>query len=1062
MKDTIFDKALHYIRKKYCVRMDADGEEEEEPKKKKTTGWGTRLPYGLCKSLGIETTGMTPSEAWKAYESQTGKSADEMYKEKAEKGEGKVIDVEEKAPETDEPSDSSVTEDYSTWTKEDLQNELSEVQKKLNDMPDIIEDWDEYYGLAQKEKKLIDAIGEKDKPDYSSMSQEELATELDNINNEIQKIYDGAGDLLTDDEMEAIDDLYEKRNELYKYFKGYDVVSDLPEIPKDEDIEPMDDPLGDEPEDTKDLSDSDLENVLGGKVEEFNEAGGFQKSGDGYVNPLTGEYFTQEEKDKIQKSIEKHETPVAESEPEAPVDDILSGDEPKPKKEELQKAISDNDADIETFTNTLKDFGFTDDDINAEDFGKVVEKYEAIGDFYDACQDAVDWKEKNGIQPDDPSWFTKLSDDKQTEFYELYDEANKCGNKLQEYGIYSFATFDGTVEGYDQETVENILEKKDMASYYGGMLKSAKKSKTENEAKLATFGSEGTELEASSPDAPTETAPKKKYKTVKSLQKQIDKTNAELDGLYKKEYTINGKTHTYEGFKSIADDGIVKGVHKVDDIFDRAEKMKAVYDAVDKKNEWLEAHDGKEPVDLLSDGMPYSEYKKLSQEYKALREDVFKAQSECSAYGISFGADGAPTNATKEQVNAQLKWKEQMAPDLQRIKELEAEKVDLDSQLKVKQNKAEIKKLTKEKAELNKKAKELQEELDGMTDKTYHGIWKHPVHTSDYESLNIEGKKDYYNSQLASLGDSEEDKTKKGLYTEYLSQLAELEAEGPVYVAKKKALDQTKAEVNDKQNSINALKGKSSKTFGADSYTKERKDKALWTDSSEEADKVYRDTCGKVWSGASQAERDAIYEYTQSYSKFNEPLRGYVYGTSEYIGPENIDFENIGVDYYTHFKPGEQKKAIRDVTNIIDRSSYDRDVWLQRGCAYNGMDKFFNCDMDLLVNGSTEDLQKLVDTEPIEYGFMSCGTAKGKGMGGSVILNIYAPAGTKMMYAEPFSAYGDGAGHDWNGKDKQHSFGQESEMLMQQGTRFRVTKAERSYGTVYIDIEVIGQNPRRL
>lgn len=39
----------------------------------------TRLPYALCKKAGIDTTGMTPREAWEALENQTGQTAESAY-----------------------------------------------------------------------------------------------------------------------------------------------------------------------------------------------------------------------------------------------------------------------------------------------------------------------------------------------------------------------------------------------------------------------------------------------------------------------------------------------------------------------------------------------------------------------------------------------------------------------------------------------------------------------------------------------------------------------------------------------------------------------------------------------------------------------------------------------------------------------------------------------------------------------------------------------------------------------------------------------------------------------
>ena len=39
--------------------------------------------------------------------------------------------------------------------------------------------------------------------------------------------------------------------------------------------------------------------------------------------------------------------------------------------------------------------------------------------------------------------------------------------------------------------------------------------------------------------------------------------------------------------------------------------------------------------------------------------------------------------------------------------------------------------------------------------------------------------------------------------------------------------------------------------------------------------------------------------------------------------------------------------------------------------------------------------------------------------------------------------------------------GQESEIILQQGTKFRVTKVEKTPGMIYIDLEVIEQSPQR-
>ena len=245
--------------------------------------------------------------------------------------------------------------------------------------------------------------------------------------------------------------------------------------------------------------------------------------------------------------------------------------------------------------------------------------------------------------------------------------------------------------------------------------------------------------------------------------------------------------------------------------------------------------------------------------------------------------------------------------------------------------------------------------------------------------------------------------------------------------------------------------GEKKTPFDPDAYTQDRKDNALWSNNKQKVDSMMRDRTGEVWSKATQEERDAIYEYTQSFSKFNEPLRGIEYGTSRYLGVGNTDLD-AGSRH--------NGKMLNAMTDIIDRCSYDHDMWLQRGCGWGGMDKFFQIDDHMLRYGTQKQLeQALLGKTVTEYGFMSMGSAKGQGFSGNVIMNIYAPKGTKMMYAEPFSAYSGSHDHlSWDGKRKQTNFGREFETIMQQGTQFRVTKVERNNGKLYVDIEVINQD----
>lgn len=79
---------LEDIRRRWTIRMDADDADDNQNKDKggkKYSAFSTRLPYGLCKDMGIDTTGMTPREAWSAYYNETGESHDEVMPTKTKK-----------------------------------------------------------------------------------------------------------------------------------------------------------------------------------------------------------------------------------------------------------------------------------------------------------------------------------------------------------------------------------------------------------------------------------------------------------------------------------------------------------------------------------------------------------------------------------------------------------------------------------------------------------------------------------------------------------------------------------------------------------------------------------------------------------------------------------------------------------------------------------------------------------------------------------------------------------------------------------------------------------------
>lgn len=392
------------------------------------------------------------------------------------------------------------------------------------------------------------------------------------------------------------------------------------------------------------------------------------------------------------------------------------------------------------------------------------------------------------------------------------------------------------------------------------------------------------------------------------------------------------------------------------------------------------------------------------------------------------------------------------------VEAIEAQKTEWQQKLNEKLIAEQKKALAKQQVELEAQKAAVQQQLDDFEVKTYSGIWYNKdVTTADWAGLNIESKKKYYEGKF--ITETDPDLMQK--YQDLYKQLEELDTEGKAYADIQKELKQIQSQITKVQADLKKLEQGGIIDSVDDAFSQERKDAAIWAKTTKEADDVLRDTCGEVWRTSPPIQKNAIYDYTQSYHKFNEPLRGIEYGSEKFLGVGNVDLDQIGVSYQG-WKPGQMRKEINAMTDIISKSTYKEDFWLQRGCRFKGMDKFFNVPMDRLQSATQAELEQLLlNTTPTEYGFCSCGVAKGKGFSGDIILNIYAPSGTQMMYVEPFSAFGNGGGKNWDGIAKQGSFGQESEIILQQGTKFRVTKVEKTPGMIYIDLEVIEQTPQR-
>lgn len=229
--------------------------------------------------------------------------------------------------------------------------------------------------------------------------------------------------------------------------------------------------------------------------------------------------------------------------------------------------------------------------------------------------------------------------------------------------------------------------------------------------------------------------------------------------------------------------------------------------------------------------------------------------------------------------------------------------------------------------------------------------------------------------------------------------------------------------------------------FSPDAYTQERKDKAVWDKGSGKvADKTLIDVAAKSWIASTEDEKDRVYEYTDYYCNVNEPLQGRKYLSHQ----TKADFEH----------------RVKNITSYISKNILPKDMWFMRGDDGLGV---IASRIRFAGGKMPNDLQDLVGMTMQEGGFMSTSSRKGQGFSDkSVIINVYAPKGTQAAYIEPISEYGDGAGREWDGKQRFSTFSIEHETLFQRGTLMRITKVYQVGTQTFIDCEVIGQEIKPL
>jgi phage putative head morphogenesis protein, SPP1 gp7 family len=328
---------------------------------------------------------------------------------------------------------------------------------------------------------------------------------------------------------------------------------------------------------------------------------------------------------------------------------------------------------------------------------------------------------------------------------------------------------------------------------------------------------------------------------------------------------------------------------------------------------------------------------------------------------------------------------------------------------------------------------DLKSKITNFDKKSYDGIWKDNVTVDDYPSKKaaIPAKQNYFEDKLNTTSGVEHDK-----FSKLLDDLNDFEVQGKDYQSMKARITEIQAELTKKR--LGA-------TLKENPYTQDRKDAAYWFKNQKEADDVLRPRTGELWKSFTQDQKTAAYEYTSGSGKFNRPLRGYDGSWSNFKGVGNVSLNNEGAE-----------KQITDLASALDKSTYDFDIWLQRGVENSeGAISFLGITEAELKSSTLDELrQLLIDKNISDAAFVSTAASKGKGFSG-YIFNIYAPKSTKMIYAEPFSRFGNGSGLSWDGDSLQSTFGYEFEVILQKGYDFKITKVDKSGGTFYFDLEVV-------
>ena len=269
-------------------------------------------------------------------------------------------------------------------------------------------------------------------------------------------------------------------------------------------------------------------------------------------------------------------------------------------------------------------------------------------------------------------------------------------------------------------------------------------------------------------------------------------------------------------------------------------------------------------------------------------------------------------------------------------------------------------------------------------------------------------------------------------------------------------------------------------SFSPDDYTDAAKKAAKSFTNRNTADKALRKWLDEGWDELDDDQKFGVWKYTENSNPMNKPLSGYAHGSwnrSDFVGIGNADWgtedswRHLGSSFAKKFgKNGTNKvdhaSAIADLTTAIDNYELEESMWLVRGSDTNGLAGMFEgagFDFDDIkrIFNSPGDAYKQFEGMTIQnHAFTSTGIADDAGFDGAVKYKIYAPKGTRAIYAEPQSYYGNTISGEelYTVGHSKYGVGGEAEMILQRGTEFRITDIKKvGTGRYEIEMEIVDQ-----